>query len=81
MTKRPKEPLSQAGRRPVSADEAEAVGLDGLKPPEADPDEVQQASSGDPEQDSPADDAVLEQEELYEGISSESLPSGKQKRP
>ena len=31
----------------------------------------------DPSEDSPADDAVLETEELYEGISSDSPPSSK----
>ena len=45
--------------------------------PEFDPAEVAEKESSEPTLDSPGDDAVLEQEELYEGINSDSLPSSK----
>ena len=77
MKKTSKPPKTQTGGRLVSADEAGVVGLDDVDAPEADPDEVQAEAGDAPEQDAPADDAVREQEEYYEGMSSESLPSGK----
>ena len=54
----------------------EPVGLDALEPPKDDT-EVQEQASSDPALDSPGDVGVIEQEELLEGLSSESLPSGK----
>jgi hypothetical protein len=45
--------------------------------PDEDPSEVQPKADSEPGQDSPGDSALLEQEELYEGISSEELPSDK----
>jgi len=51
----------------------ERVGLESLDPV-ADDSEVKDEESSDPESDSPGDDALLEQEELYEGISSERMP-------
>lgn len=57
----------------------ELVGLDRLDPT-ADSSEVALLKTTDPELDSPGDDAVLEQEELMEGSSSESLPSQKVER-
>jgi hypothetical protein len=56
--------------------ELQFVDLQDLEP-EEDPSEVQTAAASDPGQDSPGDDAVLEQEELYEGIASERMPSEK----
>ena len=50
---------------------------DGTDAMEEDLDEVQGLAGGEPGQDSPADDAVLAQEELYEGLSSARLPSEK----
>lgn len=44
---------------------------------EKDADEVQGLAGTEPAQDSPGDDAVLEQEELYEGLSSDQMPSEK----
>ncbi|HTA16726.1 MAG TPA: hypothetical protein VK786_03160 [bacterium] len=52
----------------------EFVGLEKLDP-EADVSEVQELASTDPGLDSPADNAVLEQEEFMEGLASDSLPS------
>ena len=57
----------------------ELLGLESLEG-EADDAEVAESASSDPEDDSPGDDALLEQEELYEGISSESRPSGKREK-
>jgi|GEM_PF-7016178 len=54
----------------------EFVGLEALDPP-GDSDEIAEHESDDPTLDTPGDDAVLEQEELYEGISSSRLPSEK----
>jgi len=54
----------------------ELVDLANLEP-EADAAELSDHVSTDPETDSPGDDAILEQEELYEGISSQDQPSGK----
>jgi hypothetical protein len=45
----------------------------------ADGDEVSGTQGSEPEQDSPGDSAVLEQEELYEGISSDGEPDEKRK--
>ena len=56
----------------------EFVGLEQLDP-EADDNEVQDAAGSEPEMDSPGDNAVLDQEELYEGISSERMPSEKER--
>lgn len=47
----------------------EWVPLEGLDGP-GDDDEVGERQGSQPEQDSPGDDALLSQEELYEGISS-----------
>lgn len=44
-----------------------------------DEDEVSGRQASEPEQDSPGDSAVLEQEELYEGISSAGEPDAKRK--
>lgn len=56
--------------------EPDLVDLDGLN---YDPDraELQESAGSEPEQDSPGDESILEQEEAYEGISSEQLPSEK----
>ena len=56
----------------------EFVDLEKLEP-EEDASELSAVESGEPEQDSPGDDAVLDQEELYMGLSSDSMPSGKVK--
>jgi hypothetical protein len=40
---------------------------------------VSEIQGSDPAQDSPGDSAVLEQEELYEGISSDGEPDEKRK--
>lgn len=54
----------------------ELLPLESLEPA-ADESEVAETAGSEPEQDSPGDTAVLEQEELYEGISSGSEPDGK----
>jgi hypothetical protein len=61
-----------------AADGVELVPLEGLDGP-ADGDEVSESQGSDPAQDSPGDTAVLEQEELYEGISSDGEPDAKRK--
>jgi hypothetical protein len=55
---------------------AEFVGLDALEA-QADPSELALDSASDPVADEPGDDAILVQEELYDGISSDQLPSSK----
>ena len=47
---------------------------------QADPSEVVQDVSSNPATDEPGDDAILVQEELYDGISSAQLPSSKIER-
>jgi hypothetical protein len=59
--------------------ERELVGLDKLDP-EKDGSEVADVASSDPPEDSPGDEALLEQEEIYEGISSDRTPSDKAKK-
>jgi hypothetical protein len=65
---------------PGAGEDIVFVGLEALEP-EADASELAGSASDDPGQDSPGDDAVLEQEELYEGLSSDELPSGKRDHP
>ena len=64
------------GPDPLDSPEGELLGLEALDPA-ADDAEVPAGEGKDPGQDSPGDVGVLAQEELYEGISSESLPSEK----
>jgi hypothetical protein len=52
------------------------VGLEDLDP-EEDDSELQDHESALPTADSPGDDAILEQEELYQGLSSDNPPSNK----
>jgi hypothetical protein len=66
------EPVDTVGDRQL-------VGLDSLDP-EKDDSEVADAESSEPPADSPGDEALLEQEEAYEGISSERVPSEKAKK-
>jgi hypothetical protein len=57
-------------------EELEFKGLEALET-EPDPSEVGETASEDPPSDSPGDEALLEQEEQYEGIESGRLPSAK----
>ena len=59
-----------------SSESVEFVELDVLDP-KSDPAEVQPGVHSDPTEDSPGDSALLEQEELYEGIESDRMPSEK----
>jgi hypothetical protein len=63
---------------PEAPDGVELVALDGLDGA-LDGDEVSERLGSEPEQDSPGDTAVLEQEEFYEGISSDGEPDAKRK--
>ena len=63
---------------PEAPEGVELVRLEGPEGP-ADEDEVSEIQGSQPEQDSPGDTAVLEQEELYEGISSDGEPDEKRK--
>jgi hypothetical protein len=63
---------------PEAPEGVELVPLERLEG-RADEDEVSQTQGSEPEQDSPGDTAVLEQEELYEGISSDEEPDEKRK--
>jgi hypothetical protein len=63
---------------PEPPDDVELVGLEGLDGT-PDEDEVAEAQGSEPEQDSPGDTAVLTQEELYEGLSSDREPDAKRK--
>ncbi|HTB21803.1 MAG TPA: hypothetical protein VK914_03760 [bacterium] len=58
----------------------EFVDLEKLEPDD-DASELSGRESEEPGRDSPGDDAVLDQEELYLGISSESMPSSRIKGP
>jgi hypothetical protein len=62
-------------KKPTNVD-PEFVGLDKLDI-KTDDSELPIAEVSDAASDAPGDDAILEQEELYEGISSETLPSDK----
>jgi hypothetical protein len=63
---------------PEAPDGVELLPLESLDGA-ADEDEVSEIQGSEPEQDSPGDTAVLEQEELYEGISSAGEPDAKRK--
>jgi hypothetical protein len=65
-----------AGEPSEAPDGIEFVGLEKLEP-EEDPAELSSRENEEPEQDSPGDDAVLDQEERYLGLSSDSMPSAK----
>ena len=72
--------MKPTGRqRTDGSGEAEGVGLEALDP-EPDDAEISINERDEPALDSPGDDALLEQEELYEGISSEELPSKKREK-
>jgi hypothetical protein len=72
--------MKKAGRKKSDATEdIEFVGLEALDPA-ADESEVSGSDADEPGMDSPGDDAVLEQEELYEGISSDEMPSRKREQ-
>ena len=71
-------PVKKAVSDELSSDEnVEFEELDVLDP-KADPAEIQPGVHTEPEDDSPGDSALLEQEELYEGIASDQMPSEKQ---
>jgi len=63
---------------PEETEGVELLPLEGLEP-SVDDSELAEVQGSEPEQDSPGDTAVLEQEELYEGISSDREPDSKRK--
>jgi hypothetical protein len=76
--------MSRSDRNPVKnnrnlseSDEGIEFGGSGSVELEKDDAELQSQAGSDPTQDSPGDDAILEQEELYEGLASNRLPSEK----
>jgi hypothetical protein len=78
MSRKDREP-SKNNRALSDSDEGiEFVGLASVELKKDDA-EVQAKAGSDPASDSPGDDAILEQEELYEGLSSDRLPSEKTK--
>ncbi|MGH7442468.1 MAG: hypothetical protein ACREKE_07345 [bacterium] len=62
------------GLVPMAPEGVEMVSLDALEP-QTDASEISKQQMSDPTADSPGDNAILEQEELYEGISSDIAPS------
>jgi hypothetical protein len=67
------------GRASGAMGEVELVGLERLDP-EKDESEVADVAGSEPTADSPGDEALLEQEEIYEGISGDRPPSEKSKK-
>ena len=73
--RRPGEPLPEALEAVEGGDPVPVESLDG-KPDDS---ELAGSPGSEPEQDSPGDVGLLKQEELYEGLSSDSEPSRKRK--
>ena len=62
----------------LTDEDVELVGLENLDP-KADDSEMPESLKSDAVHDSPGDDAILIQEEIYNGLSSDVLPSDKAK--